>query len=283
MARDRNAQLAVDEFIRLADKFGWDKAECWKGIVILLLSCDVWRDGYVRLGTLRKHKGVPDCVVFREANDFKLTSKGVPNATVRRGLALTDYLAVQLGVNPKDLCDSIGRFFKMPPIDDLQPNNVRGHAFRSIVCAALERYGSKKIAFEEEIDVHKEFPGYRLDTRSADAKLDIIARKDGIPVALISVRWALRHDRVDIVEEALSYGPAARRSNRNCSLYGVVGECAPDRLLKVLDHVPELARNPSVDACVHYHPDLIWKGLDVNGNTVHLKSLEWLIDESFKW
>lgn len=251
---------------------------------MLLLSCDVWRgDGYVRLGSLRKHRGVPDCVVFREANDFMLNKDGSPNATLERGLELTEYLASQLGVATSDLCNSIGLFFTMDPIFDLQPNNVRGHAFRSIVCTALERFGNREIVFEEEISVHDEFPGYRLPTRSEKAKLDIIARKNGIPVALISVRWALRHDRIDIVEEALSYGPAARRSNRDCALYGVVGEFSPNRLIKVIDHVPEVTKNPALDACVHFCPDLLANGLKVNGRTTHLKSLEWLIDETFKW
>ncbi len=101
--------------------------------------------------------------------------------------------------------------------------------------------------------------------------------------SLISARWRFRHDRVDVPEEMLAYGPAARRTNPQCALYGLVGEFSPVRLEKILAHTAPAARNPILDAAVHFAPDLISKGLGENGRLRDLKSLEWLVEETFKW
>jgi hypothetical protein len=283
MPRGVRAQLAVDEFLLLQEKFGWSKAEAWRGIAILLLSCDVWDGGaYQRLSSLRNHVGVPDVVVYRERNDFK-SPGGRPNATVRRAMQLSAYLASELGLDQAQLCDSIGAFYRSPVISEMQPNNIVGHAFRSICVEILKMYGDPSVTYEEEVDPYGMFPGYSFATRSKDAKLDIMGFRNGIPVALISARWRFRHDRVDVPEEMLAYGPAARRTNPRCALYGLVGEFSPVRLEKILAHSPPAARNPILDATVHFAPDLISNGLSENGRLRELRSLEWLVDQTFSW
>jgi len=282
VARGINAQLAVNEYLLLREKFSWTKADAWKGIAILLLSCDVWDGGlYQRLSALKKHKYVPDVVVYRERNDFKAT-ENQHNKTVDRAIHLSEYLASELGISSSALCDYIGQFFRMPAISDMQPNNIVGHAFRSICVEALKLFGDPLVEYEEEVDPYKEFPGYQFDTRSNEAKLDIIARRAGIPVALISARWRFRHDRVDVPEEMLSYGPAARRVNRDCAMYALVGEFSAVRLEKMLVHSPP-TRNPILNSTIHFQPRLLSLGLGENGRLSSLNSLEWLIDQSFLW
>lgn len=282
MSRGVRAQLAVDEFLLLKEKFGWTKSDAWHGIAMLLLSCDVWESGgYQRLSFLRSHRDVPDVIVYRERNDFKVTG-GKPNATVRRATQLSTYLAKELGVSPAELCDTIGAFYRSPIISEMQPHNIVGHAFRSICVEILKIYGDPEVTYEEEVDPYATFPGYSFDTRSKDAKLDIMASRKGIPVALISARWRYRHDRVDVHEEMFAYGPAARRVNRECALYGLVGEFSPVRLEKLLSHSPP-ARNAILAATVHFAPKLISEGLGENGRLSQLKSLEWLVDQTFTW
>jgi hypothetical protein len=282
MARGIRAQLAVDEFLLLRQKFEWSKAQAWRGIAMLLLSCDVWDGGeYHRLATLRGHAGVPDVVVYRERNDFKAPG-GVPNATVRRAVDLSRYLATELGVPEGELCATIGSFYRTPVISTMQPHNIVGHSFRSICVEILKHYGNPDITYEEEVDPSAVFPGYSFDTRSKEAKLDIMASRNGIPVALISARWRFRHDRVDVPEEMLAYGPAARRTNRECALYALVGEFSPVRLEKLLAHSPP-ARNAILNAAVHFAPNLISEGLHENGRLRELRSLEWLVDQTFSW
>ncbi|MFQ5535191.1 MAG: hypothetical protein ACE5EM_10280 [Sphingomonadales bacterium] len=273
MPRSANAQRAVDMFEALQGQYNWTAATAWQGIARLLLSCEVWRQGW---------QPFHDTVVYREANDFREGPRG-PNAVMQRAQALTVYLAAQLGVPRSDLCQEIASYWRHPDIANFQPHNLAGHAFRSLTVHILERFGDSGIAYAEEISPYQEFPGQHFATRSRDPKIDIAARRGGVTVALISSRWRYRHDRVDVVEEAMAYAPAARRHNPSSRLYAVVGEFAPNRLDKVLSNCPPAQPHGALTAAVHFAPQLITSGLDENGRLAHLKSLEWLIGETFRW
>jgi hypothetical protein len=276
MPRSPNAQIAVDLYNQLLQTYQWTAGNAWHGIARLLLTTNVWRPG---LGWVPFH----DVVVYRESNDFRLGANGVPNAVLRRAEALTTYLAGQLGVCRAEVGTHIGQYWTQPQISALQPHNLFGHAFRSLIVKILETFGDPGVVYEEEVDPHGEFPGYRFATRSPDAKLDIVARRNGHLVALLSTRWRYRHDRVDLVDEALAYAPAARRQNHNCRLYAVVGEFAPNRLHKVLTNCPPAMPNAALSAAVHFAPELIWHGLQENGRTTCLRNLEWLIQQTHEW
>ncbi|MGB8411249.1 MAG: hypothetical protein WCE23_00330 [Candidatus Binatus sp.] len=273
LRRSPNAQRAVEMYNRLRTEAGWTKSNAWHGIARLLLACEVWEGGSWR--------PFQDVVVYRERNDFKSGSRG-PNAVLERAEHLTTYLAAGLNVSRAKLCSVIGQYWRDPDIAKFQPHNLVGHAFRSLIVTILETWGDSGITYEEEVGPHDEFPGYQFGTRSKRAKIDVIARRGDLTVALISARWRFRHDRVDVVEEALAYAPAAQRVNRNCKFYAVLGEFAPNRLEKVLTHCPPQP-NPAISAAVHFAPQLITDGLGENGRLAALKSLEWLIDQTFNW
>lgn len=273
MPRSANAQIAVNMYKALQAKHGWSRATAWHGIARLLLTCDIWQHGW---------QPFHNVVVYREANDFKVGWRG-PNAVMRRAEALTGYLANELGVPRTGLCKEIAAYWRHPVIADRQPHNLVGHAFRSLTVHILESFGDPGIAYGEEISPHDEFPGHEFATRSLDPKIDIVARRDGVTVALISSRWRFRHDRVEVVEEAMEYAPAARRHNRNCRLYASVGEFAPNRLEKILRNCPPAQLHSALTATVHFAPQLISHGLRENGRTAHLRSLDWLIGETFSW
>ena len=273
MPRSVNAQLAVNMYEALRARHGWSREAAWQGIARLLLSCDIWQHGW------RPFHGV---VVYREANDFKVGSRG-PNAVMRRAEALTGVLANALGVPRADLCNEIAAYWRHPSIAGLQPHNLAGHAFRSLTVHILETFGAQGIAYGEEVSPYDEFPGQHFTTRSRDPKIDIVARKGDATAALISSRWRYRHDRVDVVEEAMAYAPAARRHNPHCRLYASVGEFAPNRLDKVLKNCPPAQPHGPLTAAVHFAPQLITEGLRENGRTAQLRSLDWLIGETFSW
>jgi hypothetical protein len=281
VSRSPNARLAVDQFLILAERLKLTKLNAWHGIALLLLSCDVWADGFKRLKDLRGNAMIPDVVVYRERNDFKVGARG-PNIVVQRARSLTAYIGHELGIPQGSVCEEIGQYWRDPVIATMQPHNLVGHAFRSICLTILEKFGDPEITYDEEVDPSTEFPGHHFSTRSDDAKIDIIARRGKATVAMISVRWRFRHDRVDVVEEALAYGTAARRANPDCALYALVGEFAPNRLEKILSNCPP-RKNPPLDACIHFAPELLSQGLGENGRLTELKSLAWLADESFKW
>jgi hypothetical protein len=274
MARSPNAQIAVSLYEQMLCQHGWNSETAWRGIAWLLLSCEVWNRGW---------QSFHDVVVYREVNDFKLTQQGAGNVMLRRAEALSALLADELGIPRPDLSRTIGMYWRQPGICDLQPNNLVGHAFRSLTVTALERFGCPGVNYSEEVDPHEEFPGFAFATRSKKPKLDIVARRGAKTVALISTRWRFRHDRVDVVEEALAYATAAHRHNANCRLYAMTGEFAPNRLDKILSNCPPAHPHPALAAAVHFAPLLITRGLGENGRMAHLKGLDWLISETFNW
>jgi len=273
MKRSPNAKIAVDQFERLLTAHGWSAVDAWKGIAHLLLHCDIWTKGWTPFH---------GCVVYRESNDFKVGPKG-PGAVLARAEQLSAYLAQELGVPRADLCGAIGQYWRLSQIREMQPHNLVGHAFRSMVTHALQKFGDNGITYDEEVSPYTEFPGLTFSTRSKDPKIDIVARRGKNTVALISSRWRFRHDRVDVVEEAMAYAPAALRHNTNCKLYAMVGEFAPNRLEKILSNVSPATPHGALHACIHFAPDLISKGLGENGRLKHLKGLDWLIAETYRW
>jgi len=274
MPRSPNAQIAVDLYNSLCEKHGWNAQTAWRGIAMLLLSCEIWSRGW---------QPFRNVVVYREANDFKLDRAGDPNVVLRRASALSDYLAAELSIELPHLCEHLAIYWRQPQISPFQPHNLVGHAFRSLTVNILQRFGNPAIQYEEEVDPHKEFPGFDFRTRSKKPSIDIVARKGTRTVSLMSSRWRFRHDRVDVVEEALAYSGAAHRHNPNCDLLAIVGEFAPNRLEKILSNCPPCHPHPPLSAAVHFAPNLISKGLGENGRLAELKGFDWLISRTFEW
>ncbi|MCL4843784.1 MAG: hypothetical protein KJZ79_18180 [Bryobacteraceae bacterium] len=276
MARSANAQTAVDLYAQLCQTHGFTAANAWHGIARLLLATNVWREG---IGWTEFH----NFVVYRERNDYKTTKGGKPNKAMQRAEALTLYLASQLGVPRTEISNHIGLYWKLPQISHQQPHNLLGHAFRSLIVTVLETFGDPGVKYQEEVAPHALFPGYDLITRSTNAKIDIVARRNGVLVALLSARWRLRHDRIDLVDEARAYAPPARNQNQHCKLYPVIGEFDPKRLLKVLTNCPPAMKNAALSEAIHFAPQLLWEGIELNGQTSDLRDLEWLIGETYNW
>ena len=274
MTRGDNAQRAVDLFHRLRTDMRLDASTAWKAIARMLLTCEVWGDG-----GWRAFHGV---VVHRERNDLKLTPGGKPSAALRHAQRLSIYLAGELGCEPSAICAEVGLYFRDPMIRTLQPNNLLGHAFRSLVTECLKTWGSPAIRYEEEVDPRDLYPGARFETRSKNPRVDIVAFKGREVAALISCRWRYRHDRVDVPDEAMAYMPSARRENRSTRFYGVVGEFAPVRLAKMLKFADPDA-NPVINAIVHFNPALVREGIGANGSIASLKSLHWLVEQTHRW
>lgn len=272
MARSLNAAAAAEMYRAQILEHGYGPSDAWKPIASLLLACGAWRsksEGWVVNN---------EAVYFKEANEFR------PNSmAMRRGSQLGDFLANELAFSRDELCSHIGLYWADERFRFSQPNNLVGHAFRSMLVEALTIFGDPGIRYEEEVDPHAEFPGNPFSTRSANPRIDIAARRGSTTVALISSRWRFRHDRVDVVEEAMAYVTAAVRSNPNVKQYAWVGEFSPARLEKILNHTAPNHPNPPLASCIHFEPRLLTEGLlerKVNGR---LQSLNWLISETSKW
>lgn len=272
-----NSELAVAMFRQLLDERRWPLQDAWLGIVSLLMTCETWVDGrWVPVGS-------PPALVIMERSSYKLTKSGQENATFGQARSVGHELARRLGVDVSELCGAIGIYFRNPAIASLQPNNPRGHAFRSLVSAMLDIFGDPALKIEEEVSPHDLFPGHEFSTRSESAKIDIVVSRGTKIVALATTRWTYRHDRVDILEEADSYMPAARRANPDCRFFGVTCEFMEARLEKVVKATAPARRNASVERLVHVCPELATDVLGRNGVLTNLWSLQELVLDSFNW
>lgn len=280
MSRGKNAQLAVDLYHQLHAANDWNAQDAWKGIALLLLTCDRYEGK--RTGWQPFH-GV---VVYRESNDFFVLDHGGQSNVLKKAMRLTAYLEIVLGVPAGMCCQSIGQYWRHINVTGKQPHNLVGHAFRSIVLEILRLHGSKNLRYEEEVNPKQLFPGVPLHLRSKAPKIDIVAFKNNRPVAMISTRWRFRHDRVDVDNESIAYKSAAiSTGHSDCKFYAVLGEFSPARLEKVIKNTVGVSTNPSIDGTVHFRPDLITNehALGENGRTAPIKSLDWLISETKKW
>lgn len=278
MGRSQNAQLAVDMFDAICTEKSLDKSSAWKAIAQLLLSCHtqsgpkgckVWANDF-------------NSVIYREANDFYIGSQG-PNKHLRMSYLLSDFLASEIGISRKELPSEIGLFLRHPYVSSMQQNNLVGHAFRSMTVRALEQFGDCRFHYEEEVDPYDLFLSGFASSRGEKPKIDIVALNNGgRPEALISCKWRYRHDRSgDLIDEARNFIHEARRLNPNCRFYGFTGEFDLKRLKKFLDVSAPPPTNP-LSHTVHFAPVLIDQGLGLE-RPRHLKSLEWLIDDTFRW
>jgi hypothetical protein len=218
--------------------------------------------------------------VIRESNDYKLDLKGLPNTALREAQLIGDYIATQMAIPRADLDTTIGSFIMGLGV---QPNNPRGHAFRSIVAELLSRYGDQQLLIEEEVDPHPLFPGFVFGLRSKKPRIDIVVYRARKIVALCSARWTYRHDRVDMLEEAVNYMAAARRVNQNCKFFGITAEVNPARLRKVLSQTAPVNPNPAMDRLVHLHVPLATTVIGHNGTLAELWDLVDWVKDSANW
>lgn len=273
---DSNAELAVSLFNDLLDHRGWGLDRAWLAISQLLMTCQVWENG--------EWTHFADFPVLMERNEYRPRRGGADPRATRDAKAVGDRLASELGLTSRsDLPAALGLFFRQNRLSQLQPNNPRGHAFRSLVAETLARFGDPGLTISEERSPHAMFPGYRFDARSSEARIDIVAQRGAVPVALISTRWTYRHDRVDMIEEARAYIPAARSLNRNCVYYGVTAEFGQARLKKVILQTEAVERYASLRRLVHLNPELASSVVGRNGQLAHLMSLEQMVTESTDW
>ena len=274
-----NAELAVAMFddIMAANAWGLDRA--WLAIAKLLMTCEVWRD------TAWRNLGVmpPGTPVLMESNNYKLTRTGGPNSYMRNAIDVRDYIANELGTQPASLCDELGIYFRHPQVSHLQPNNLRGHAFRSLIAQTISLYGDPALEIREEHDAHDLFPGIPLATRSQDPKIDITVSRNGLLVAIVSVRWTYRHDRVDMLDEAHSYVPPARRQNPQSGFYGATAEFGVARLAKVIEQSEPEQPQGIVRGLVHLHAPLPREVVGHNGILANMLDLTQFVRNSVNW
>ena len=269
---DTNAEKAVTLFKSRMESENRSLDQAWLTISELLMTCEIWAAG--------KWLDFHNQLVLRESNDYKQNDFGVPNKALKESTLIGDYIAEKLNIPRPELCSKIGGFLKSL---EIQPNNPRGHAFRSLVAETLSTYGDISLTVQEEVDPHPLYPGFTFSLRSENPRIDIVVLRQKKIVALCSTRWTYRHDRVDMLEEAAAYMAAARRENPDCKFFGVTAELNPARLKKVVKQTSPLQRNAAMERLVHLHKALATTVIGHDGELNHLMDLsEWVRDSS-RW
>jgi len=259
----------------MLDEKAWGLDEAWLAISKLLVTCEIWEGG--------QWKPFFEAPVLMERNNYKLSKSGVANRYLADAQAIRQFLASALAVPDGEVCGQIGIFFQQPGVSRLQPNNLRGHAFRSLVAETLAVFGDPELDVQEERRVHELFPGWDFGNRSRDARVDITVLRHGRVVAMVTTRWTYRHDRVDMIDEARAYLPAARNGNRNARFFGVTAEVGTARLKKVIDETVAVHPNAAITRLVHLNPAMPGPVIGNNGTLAHLMSLTDFVQDSWTW
>ncbi len=144
-------------------------------------------------------------------------------------------------------------------------------------------FGQVDLRYEEEVDLSSRWPGVACPASRSRPVIDVVVLNGDRVVALLSVCWRFRSNRIQMLNEADAFLPYLRRANPSARFYGVTGEFSAARLEKILKNCAPAHANPAITATVHFNPELVRKGLGENGRIAHLKSLEWLIAETHKW
>ena len=172
---------------------------------------------------------------------------------------------------------------KHPNYLGMQRQNTLGIAFAGIVKHILEKFDSNVITYQAEVEAARIFPGISVPGRSTTPRIDVLAICDGIPRAIISAKWSVRHDRLnDITNECPVYKAAYERVYRQsrCGqallFYLLTNEFDPARLNKMLD-------DSCVDSVVHVHKAGVTDVCRLNGRLTKLHDMTDLIQETLSW
>lgn len=192
------------------------------------------------------------------------------------------YLAQRLGCPASEVKTCVDLLMKLPNYRRKQRQNPLGAAFVGLAEHVLSRFGSQFVLYETEVKASSIFAGITFPGRSTTPRMDILARRNGIPRAIISAKWSLRHDRVnDITNECPVYKAAYQRIYRQPGLadlryYVITNEYDPARLNKML-------HDTCVDGVVHVHKPVVVEVCGLDGRLAQMMDLEDFVTVTASW
>lgn len=156
-------------------------------------------------------------------------------------------LAAAIPCKPNEVADYLDTFMRELYPPHVQRMNPVGIAFASAIVHLIQRFSSQTYQWMIEarigVDVFPNLRGFRRRS------VDIVAASQGIPFAVISSKWGIRHDRVrDPQEEADTY----KREIPSLKFFVVTHEFDNARLQKILTY-------PTIDGVFHVRRDLVWQ------------------------
>jgi len=205
------------------------------------------------------------------------TKKGEPKIWQKHAISVEGYLASQLGVGPSRVESLVDRLMLLPGYQGLQRHNILGSAFAGLVKHVLEVLGNSALSYELEVNGDQAFPGVQLPTRTGDPFIDILVRKAGRNIGIISTKWSIRHDRInDLTSECRAYKSAGTWTDNRIFYYVATNEFDPARTDKLIE-------DRCIDGVVHVHKPLVTDVCALDGRLTSLLDLSGLIRQSMDW
>jgi hypothetical protein len=199
------------------------------------------------------------------------------NAWQNRAIEIERYLAKHIGCKPREVENHMDRLMQLPEFKSLQRQNPLGIAFIGLVHHVLALFGNSKLAYSMEEKAEHVFPGIKLPGRSTSPSIDVLVRKDMAPRGIISVKWSVRHDRInDLTNECPSYKNAASWLRQPLDYIVITNEFDPSRLNKMLG-------DSCFDAVVHVHKPAVVNIAGLNGRLNQLLDLTDLFSLTKGW
>lgn len=241
----------------------------WLGIYQALL----W---YEPVRTLPGTTSLPHII---DANRLTVapTQKGQAKVWQKYAIAAEQYLATQLSVRPDQIAGMVDRLMNLPAYRGLQRHNIVGSAFAALLKHTLEHLGHGGLTYELEVKGDAAFPGVQLPTRTGEPFIDILVRKEGRNIGIISTKWSIRHDRInDLTSECRAYKNAATWTDTHIFYYVASNEFDPARTVKLID-------DKCIDGVVHVHKPLLTQICGLDGRLAGLLDLSDLIQLTSNW
>ncbi|MBU0509036.1 hypothetical protein KKG82_06305 [Patescibacteria group bacterium] len=263
--RDETIRLAIEFFSNSFYPEGLTPSTAWLGFYQTLL----WYEQVNYLGyTTLPH--IIDANNLRPASPKVAAKWRTKRAWQRRAEALNSYLASNLECTDAEVEKLMDRL--MRNIGEVQRQNSLGIAFAGLIKHFLERFGPSNIAYETEIPAKDIFPGIILPGRSEKPCIDVLVRRDALPIAVVSTKWSLRHDRLnDLTNECPIYKSAysqvfRKTEQAHLRYYVATNEFQPSRLLKLIN-------DPCINGVVHVHKPAVRAVAGLNGELDRLIDL----------
>ncbi|MGI0013595.1 MAG: hypothetical protein ACREBU_09165 [Nitrososphaera sp.] len=275
--REQTVADAVQIFESAKYPSGLDATTAWLGVYQTLL----WYEPVSWL-TFNSLPHIIDADKLRPASPARKRTWSSPSIWQKRAEAIDLYLAAKLECSLPEVPGKTDLLMKHPEYEGMQRQNTLGIAFAGLIKCILEKFGFVELAYETEVEATTIFPGITFPGRSGTPRMDVLVKYNNIPLAIISAKWSVRHDRLsDITNECPVYKAAYQRiyrqAQRNYLLYFVVtNEYDPARLNKMLD-------DSCVDGVVHVHKAAVIEVCGLNGRLERLIDLADFTNGTYSW
>jgi hypothetical protein len=275
--REQTILDAVQIFENAEHPSGLSMATAWLGIYQTLL----WYEP-VNWAGFSDLPHIIDSDKLRPSSPAKKRQWGGPQPWQIRAQAVSEYLARRLGCSVGELPHKTNLLMKHPAYEGMQRQNSLGIAFAGMVKHMLEKFGSAAISYETEVEATAIFPGIAFPGRSVTPRIDLLARRNNLPRAIISAKWSVRHDRLsDITNECPVYKAAYERIYRQARrdhllFYVITNEYDPAHLDKMMD-------DTCVDGVVHVHKSAVVDVCGLDGRLTRLIDLADFVRATSSW